>query len=270
LLAEVLDEGYLRHSPRKAAARIERLLGELGDIPAVHQKKTELLRARARLEERAPGDEQREFELAFQPGEFRLPGPARAWLGYDFNEGNLGAWNAGDWLYDGLGFVLGPRTPIQGWDQLASERGMSLILKTPLVLDRLDLTLRFEALQGEAPGRLLWVTVGDFQVALGAADLPGAGDGARFLLGTDEPRVFLQRLLGGAGRREEVPLVPGAPPRELRIKASGRSGRCEVTLDGLRLADTSGLRVPSSKTYALHLRSWGSVRVLSASIEGGR
>ncbi|HEX6883748.1 MAG TPA: protein kinase [Planctomycetota bacterium] len=270
LLADVLDEEFRRHSPRMAQARLARLLGEFADLGIVKQQRGELLRLRARLEESAPHDVERELKRAFAPDLLELTSLSRVRLGYRFDEGRLGAWEAGDWVFDGLGMVLGPREPILGWDQLAAERGLRLVLRTPLVPDAFELRLRFEALQGESPGRLLWVSAAGFQLALGGTDLPGAAPGPRFLVGTDEPNAFLQRLMAGEGKRAEAVLVPGAPPRELVLRGLRRSGRGEVLLDGVSLGPLAGLRAPPSDARAMVLRSWGSVRVLEVTLEAGR
>src|SRR6185503_18463425 len=270
LLDDVFDAEFRRRSPLKAQARVQRLLEELADVPAVKSQSSELAKIRDSLEESAPKDAEREFQRVFAPTTLELASFARARLGYDFSEGRPGAWDWGDWVFDGLGLVLGPRATIQGWDQLAAERGLRLVLRTPLVPDNFELRLRFEVLQGETPGRLLWVTAGGFQLALVGADLPGSTGGPRHLVGTEDGKVFVQRLLNGEGKRAESLLVPRTQPHELRLKAQRRSGRCELYLDGQLLEDTAGLRAPPSDARALLLRSWGSVRVLEANIEGGR
>jgi serine/threonine-protein kinase len=270
LLGDVLDPEFRRHSSRLAQARVARLLEEFGDVAAVKQQRGELLRIRAGLEETAPKDAEREFQRVFAPDRLELTPLARVRLGYDFGEGRLGAWESGDWGFDGLGMVLGPRATVQFWDQLEKQRGLRLILRTPLVPDVFELSVRFEALAGEAPARLLWVTAGGFQMALGGADLPGSTGGPRFLVGTEDGKAFLQRLLAGEGERAESLLVPGTPPRELHFKALRRAGRCELSLDGVPLEETTGLRAPPSDARALTIRSWGSVRVLAMTVEGGR
>jgi tRNA A-37 threonylcarbamoyl transferase component Bud32 len=270
LLNDVFDAEFRRRTPLKAQARVTRLLEDLADVPAVKSQSAELLKIRASLEESAPQDAEREFQRVFAPSTLELEPFARVRLGYDFSEGRTGAWDRGDWVADGLGLVLGPRSAVQGWDQLAAERGVRLVLRTPLVPDNFELRLRFEALKGETPARLLWVTAGGFQVALSAADLPGSTGGARHLVGTEDGKLFLQRLLDGEGKRTESLLVPGTPPRELWFKGQRRSGRCQLFLDGLELESTAGLRAPPSDARALQIRSWGSVRVLSVTIEGAR
>jgi hypothetical protein len=269
LLDDVLDAEFRRHSPRVAQARVARLLDAFADVPQVKQQRTELLKIKAGLEESAPRDAELEFQRVFAPDRLELTPLARVVLGYDFGEGRLGSWESGDWVFDGLGFELGPRAPVLGWDQLAAQQGMRLILKAPFVHDSLELTLRFEALQGESPARCLWLTAGGFQVVLSAPDLPG-GSGPRFLVGTDEGKAFLQRLLAGEGKPAESLLVPGTPPRELRFRAQRRSGRCELWLDGVLLESSAGLKAPAGNARAVQLRSWGSVRVLGVTLEGGR
>ena len=262
-------EEFPRQNPRIARARLARLLDELGDVPLVKQQRSELLRLRAGLEESAPKDVEREFQRVFLPDWHKLTPTARVRFGYDFGEGHLGAFESGDWVFDGLGMVLGPFAAIQGWDQLAAENGLRLLLKTPLVPDSFELRLRFEALQGEAPGRLLWLTAGGFQLALGASDLPGTDGGARFLVGTEDGKTFLMRLLAGEGKRSGTIVVPGTPPRELVLSAHRRSGRYDCTLDGAPLAETAGLRAPPSDARSLELRSWGAIRILDVTLEGG-
>ncbi len=270
LLDDVLDAEFRRHSPRVAQARVARLLDLFGDVALVKQQRAELLKIRAGLEESAPLDAQREFQRVFAPDRLELTSLARVRLGYDFDEGRLGGWEAGDFVFDGLGLVLSPRAPVQSWDQLAAEHGLRLILRTPFVHDSFELVLRFEALQGESPARLLWLTAGGFQVAVSAPDLPGGNGAPRHLVGTDESNTFLQRLLAGEGKRNTSLLAPGTPPRELRFKAQRRSGRCELYLDGVLLEESSGLKAPPSSARALQIRSWGSVRVLGITLEGGR
>jgi hypothetical protein len=116
----------------------------------------------------------------------------------------------------------------------------------------------------------VWLTVGGFQVALCAAELPGTGGGPRHLLGTEEGPAFVQRLLAGEGKGTETLLVPGGPPRELSFKGYRRSGRCELRLDGVLLEASAGLRAPPSDARRLLVRSWGSVRVLEVVLEAGR
>lgn len=270
LLDDVLDAEFRRHSPRVAQARVARLLDTFGDVTLVKQQRVELQRIRASLEESAPLDAEREFQRVFAPDRLELTSLARVRLGYDFAEGRLGAWESGDFVFDGLGQVLSPRATVQGWDQLAAERGLRLILRTPFVHDSFELVLRFEALQGESPARLLWLNAAGFQVALSAPDLPGGNGAPRFLVGTDEGNAFLQRLLAGEGKRSGSLLAPGTPPRELRFKAQRRSGRCELYLDGVLLEESTGLKAPPSTARALLIRSWGSVRVLGITLEGGR
>ncbi|MSR62846.1 MAG: serine/threonine protein kinase [Planctomycetes bacterium] len=273
LLAELLDPRARKESPRVALARAARLLDEFGDLPAVRQQRAELLKLRSGLEESAPRDAEREFQRAFSPDpdKLKLLPLARVTLGYDFSEDRLGAWESGDWAFDGLGFTLAPRAAVLGWDQLAAEKGLELALRAPLVPDRFELRLRFEALQGETPARLLWISAAGFQIALSAADLPGASGAPGFLLGTEDGNAFVQRLLSSGGKGRDAPLlVPGTPPRELRLRAQRRSGRCELWLDGTQLDSSTGLRAPPSDPRAIVVRSWGSVRVLAVTIEGGR
>ena len=269
LIADVLDAEFRRRSPHVAQVRVARLLDELGDVAPVKQQRAELVKIRAALEENAPRDAELEFRRVFMPDSLEFTALARVKLGYDFGEGRLGAWESGEWVFDGLGFVLGPRAPVLGWDQLAAQRGMRLILRAPLVHDSLDLVVRFEARQDETPARLLWLTAGGFQVLLSAPDLPGVGAGPRYLVGTEDGNAFLQRMLAGEGKRAESLLVPGTPPRELRLKALRRSGRCELYLDGVLLERTS-LKAPAASARALQLRSWGSVRVIGVALEGVR
>jgi hypothetical protein len=270
LLDDVFSEEFRRHSPRMAQARLARLLDEFADLALVKQQRNELLRLRALLEENAPKDVERELQRLLAPDQLELTALSRVRLGYGFEEGRLGAFDAGDWVFDGLGMVLGPREPVLGWDQLHAQRGLRLILRSPLVLDSFELRVRFEALQGEAPGRLLWLHAAGFQFALGAEDLPGASSGPRFLAGTEEASVFLKRLMDGEGKRVGAVLVPGTPPRELVLRAQRRSGRAELTLEGESIGPLAGLRAPPSEARSLWIRSWGSVRVLEVSLEAGR
>jgi tRNA A-37 threonylcarbamoyl transferase component Bud32 len=269
LFEGVLKPDFLRDSPRVAQARVTRLLTEFADTALVKQQRAELQRIRTALEERAPRDAELELERMFLPTHLELPSSAKVRLTYDFGEGRLGAWESGEWVFDGVGFVLGPSATIQGWDQLAVEKGLHFPLRTPLVPDSFVLTLRFEVQQGESPGRLLWLSAGGFQLALCAADLPGSSGPSRHLLGTEEGSTFLQRMLAGEGRSVEGLLVPGRPPRELRLEGYRRSGRCVLYLDDERLASVS-LRAPPSDARSIQIRSWGSVRVLSAVLETGR
>jgi len=270
LLEDVLDSEFRRHSPRVAQARVARLLDELASVPLVRQQRGELLRIRQSLEDSAPRDIEREFQRLFQPDDLELDALSRVHLTYDFGDNRLGAWESGDWVFDGLGRVLGPRAPVLAWDQLAAQHGMRLILRTPLVTDTLEFRLRFEVRQSEAPGRLLWITVAGFQVALLGSDLPGTTGVPRILVGTEEGNAFLQRLLAGEGKRSEGLIVPGTPPRELYFKGYRRSGRCELYLDGVLLESSPGLRAPPSEARALLIRSWGEIRVTGATVEGGR
>jgi hypothetical protein len=270
LLERVLDPELQGHSPRVVQARIARLLEAFGDLPLVKQQRSELLRLRASLEEREPRADELEFRRVYAPDRVELSALGRVTLGYDFDEERLGAWESGDWVFDGLGRVLGREAAIAGWDQLTAERGLRLILRSPLVADSFELFLRFEALQGEVPARLLWVTAGGFQLALTASELPGAASGPRFLVGTEEGNAFLQRLLAGEGTRSEALILPGGPPRDLRFKVLRRRGRCELYLDGVQLANATGLRTPPLDAPSLTIRSWGAVRVLAVEIEGGR
>ncbi|MEQ1892195.1 MAG: serine/threonine-protein kinase [Planctomycetota bacterium] len=269
LLDSVLKPEFRRYSPRIAQARLGRLLDEFGDLSFVKQQRAELQRLEASLEAEAPRDLEREFQRVFAPDRLELSSLGRAHLAWDFDGGRLGAWEGGDWAFDGLGFSLGPNATITAWDQLAAEDGMRLALLLPLKPDSFEFTLRFEALQGEVPARLLWITAAGFQIALGADELPGTPSGARFLVASDDPQSFLQRVMAGQGTRSERLLVPGAAPRELAFKAQRRSGRFELWLDGTLLT-TSGLRAPPSEARMLVIRSWGAIRVHGATLEGGR
>ena len=270
LLDDVFDPAFQRHSPRVAHARVVRLLDQFGNVALVKQQRAELLRLRASLEASEPEDAEREFQRAFDPDRLDLGVLGRVRLEYDFGEGRLGGWDGGGFEFDGLGLTLGPRSSIVGWDQLAAESGMRLGLKSPFVADTFELRLRFEALQGENPGRLLWIDAGGFQLVLCGADLPGLGGGPRFLLAVEDGNALLQRILAGEGKPVEGLSVPGAPPRELTFKGYRRSGRCEVTLDGQPLEASAGLRAPPSEARSIQIRSWGAVRLLGATLEGGR
>jgi hypothetical protein len=114
MLADVLDPEFRRHSSRVAQARLTRLLNDFGDVQLVKQQRGELLRLRQSLEESAPRDAEREFQRVYAPGRLEISPLSRVVLGYDFTEGNLGAWESGDWVFDGLGLVLGPRATILG------------------------------------------------------------------------------------------------------------------------------------------------------------
>jgi len=268
----IRDPAFQEHSARIAVLRIGRLLDEFGDVPLVREQRSELVRLRTRLEERVRPRDQGEFERVFQPTRVEPSALGRVTLYYEFKDNRLGAWEAGDWTHDGLGLVLGARFPVASFADLAAERGLRLALQEPLNPDSLEVTLRFEALQGDQPASYLWLSVVGFQVALGAPEPGASGASAepRFLVGTDEADTFLQRFAGGEGKRAQSLLVPGGPPRELRFKAARRSGRCELYLDGALLERTSGLKAPPSDARALSVRSWGAVRLLSVVIEGQR
>jgi len=270
LLGSVMDSDFQAHSPRVALARIARLLDEYGDLQAVRPVRPELLRLRAQLEQRERPDDERELRRVFRPQRLELSPQGRVKLHYDFADGERGGWEPGDWLFDGLGLSLSPASPVLGWDEVAAQRGLRLVLSEPFDPDNLELVLRFEATQGDRGARLFWLTAVGFQIALTAGDLPGTPAGQRFLIGTDEPRSFLQRVVAGEGRRAEPLLIPGGPPHELRFRASRRAGRCELLLDDVLLEQTSGLRAPGGDPRSIVLRSWGTLRVLSATVEGGR
>lgn len=270
LLESVLDPEFRRHSPRVAQARLRLLLEEHGELPAVKSQRAELQRLQAGLEAGVPQDIEREFERVFAPDELDLTKLGRVRLSWDFDGGRLGAWESGDWSFDSLGFTLGPTGTVTAWDQLMAEDGLRLALRLPLKPDSFEFTLRYEALSGEVPARVLWITAAGFQIALCADELPGAPRGGRFLVATDEPQTFLERLIAGQGSRAERLLVPGSPPRELTFRAQRRAGRCELLLDGELLLSTTGLRAPPSEARTLVIRSWGSVRVHATSLEGGR
>jgi len=270
LLESVLDPEFRRHSARVAQARLRILLEEYGELPAVKGQRAELQRLQASLEAGAPQDLEREFRRAFDPDRLELSSLGRVRMAWDFDGGRLGAWESGDWSFDSLGFTLGPTGTITAWDQLMAEDGLRLALRLPLKPDTFEFTLRYEALQGEVPARVLWITAAGFQIALCADELPGSPSGARFLVTSDEAPVFLERVIAGQGTRVPRLLVPGAPPRELTFRAQRRAGRCELLLDGEPLLETSGLRAPPSEARALVIRSWGAVRVHGVSLEGGR
>ena len=269
LYESVVDADFTAHNPKIAQQRLARLLDEFTDVPFIRQQRQELLKLRAGLE---PDREQRgepEFRKLFDPDVLELSPLGRVTLRYDFSKGRTGAWDLGDWIYDGLGLALGPRR-VNGWDELAAERGLELALREPFVTDSVDITLRLEALAGEQPARLLWLTAVGFQVALSAPELPGTRPGPRFLVGTDDGPAFLQRVLANEGQRAEAVLVPGGPQRELRFKAARRAGRYELYLDGVLLQESSGLRAPPPDARSLVFRSWGTVRILSISVDGTR
>ena len=170
-----LADDFRRSDARIVLVRIARLLEEFADVPLVKQQRAELVRLRSGLERGSPGDAEAEYRRLFDPDHLDLSSLSRVTLRYDFADGGLGAWESGEWVHDGVGLVLDPRQNIISWDQLAAERGLRLFLREPLVLDRIELTLRFEALLGEVPARVLWITAGGFQVALSAPELPGSG-----------------------------------------------------------------------------------------------
>ncbi len=267
LLESIFDAGFQAQSPRIVLARIARLLDDYEDLPSVRQSRTELLRLREKLEQPRASDEA-EFARVYQPDELRLTPLGRVVLGFDFGEGRLGAWEGGDWVFDGLGFVA--REAAQSWSDLERERGLRLVLKPPLDPDSFELTLRLEQPLSSGPPRLCWISAAGFQVALVGPGLAGTEKGGRFLVGTEEGSAFLRRLAAGDGERRESLLVAGGPPHELRFRAHRRAGRCELYLDGALLEQTSGLRAPSPEAVAIVVRSWEPVRLLAAAIEGGR
>jgi tRNA A-37 threonylcarbamoyl transferase component Bud32 len=269
LYESVIDPGFQGHSPRIALLRVARLLEEFADVPLVRQQRGELVRIRARLEEDERPSEQAELSRRFSPTTMELSSLGRVTLGYDFGEGLLGAWQRGDWAFDGLGLRLDPDIEVGGWDELAGQRALALALVEPFRPDHVEVVVRFETLGGARPGRLLWLSVAGFQVTLGSGDLPGAS-GPRHLMSSDDGDAFLQRLMAGEGRSSGALLVPGGPPRVLRFRAARRSGRCELYLDDVLLGQSSGLRAPAGDGRWLGLRSWGGVRVLSVILEGDR
>jgi len=191
-------------------------------------------------------------------------------LAFDFAEGHLGAWEAGDWAFDGLGFALAAHDPVQDWSDLETERGLRLDLRAPLVPDSFELTLRLEQPQSSGPPRLFWISAGGFQVAMVGPGLAGPERGARFLVGTEEASAFLAQLAEGEGQRVETLLAAGGPPHEIRLRVNRRAGRCELWLDGAQLEETSGLRAPPSAARSIIVRSWEPVRVLGITLEGRR
>ena len=263
LLLRTLDEGSGERSPDTVLRRIKVLLEDYGDVAPVRERRQELLDLRDRLVRSRGAGSEEELRRAYRPAELELPRPSRARLRYAFDGHDAGAWDRGEWRFDGRGWSLPRGTP--SWPDLLEQRGPRLALREPLDLGTGNFVASFTIEQPDEPPALLLLSVAGFHIAFSGPGLPGGDGEARWLVGMGTADELVQRVRRGEGTLDPELLARGGR-HTIELVAYRGSGRLDLQLDGRALRGFSPT-APTSSELAVLVRSWEPVRLVAFELE---
>jgi len=264
LLDQVTDEA-MAESPVRAMAAIETLLTEYADDRDVRLKRAVLLERREQLLERT-----RNFDLAYGPDVLEEQPDGSVRMRFEFDEPNVGAWEALSWRYEGAGWSS-PRV-VKDWETLARDAGAQLILRPPLNTARdVEVKVRFEVIDESAPPQLLLVSLLGFHAALTGPGLPVVDRErhSRWMVRDGAVADALDELRRGKGEETTGRGLRRGEEQELVLRVNAQRGEASLSLDGTLLGSRS-FRGRGREPASLVLRSWDPIRVLSIELSGSR
>jgi hypothetical protein len=267
LLARI-DQGNQARAPSAVQHRVERLINEYADLPQVRERLSELRALSRQLRQHERPTEEVRIRRIYDPNELSFPSSREVVMAFDFGSLRRGAWQRGDWIYDGAGWARTDK--VQRWEELAEQRGPRLFLNEPLDPDSLQVDFTFEQ-TWEGPPQLVLISVGGFHVAFCGSGLPGEQHEPRYLIGTGALEEFVEQIRGGEGtpddqliRRDETHTV------RLSVYRPGGSGsRLKLEFDGRPLAEVPRALVHED-VPSIEFRSWEPVTLKRIVIETGR
>ena len=260
-LALVFDRDRQGRSRSNVIVRINRLIDHYAEIPEVRDRLGELRRLRDELRARPNRTLEERLRADYGPTTLDFPRLGRVVLDFLFESRNVGAWQHGDWKFDGAGWVQDKET--QGWASFAHQRGPRLILTEPLDATKFELRVEFDEYEG--PPQLVIVSVAGFHVALSGPGLPGSGERNRYLIGTGDFDSFLARVRKGEGEAT-TELLATNEQHTLELSGYRSGGRLRITFDG-RLLDEVRYRVPADPNVSVDVRSWEPIRLRRVRLE---
>ncbi len=263
-LDSVFDVSFQERAPSSVLAKIDLLLGQYAEQPAVRARLEELRTLRDRLRS-VPLPSSSEFlRSRFGPSSISMPRVGRVELAFDFQGPVVGAWQRRDWLFDGAGWSLG--SEIERWEDLLEEDGPEFLLEAPLDIAQFDLELELESID-EGAHKLLFVSAAGFHVALCGNGLAEGGLRARYLAGTGDPELLLGRVRQGEGRIEDGLFALGKK-HTLRLRAYRPTGHLRIEFDGRQLRELRGSPAAEAER-SIEIRSFERMRLVRAAIEVG-
>lgn len=267
LLAKIDADDQAR-APSAVRQRVDLLITEFADLQQVRERLPELRALSRELRQRAdPTDEQRIVRI-YDPTEVTFPSSREVVMTFDFDSLSRGAWQRGDWVFDGGGWARTDK--VQRWEELAAQRGPRLFLNEPLDPDSLLVEFTFEQLW-PGPPQLVLISVGGFHVAFCGSGLPGEEHTPRYLIGTGDLEEFIERIRNGEGTPDDQLVKPDATHTvSLFVYRPGGSGsRLKLEFDG-RLLDEVPRALVGDDIPAIEFRSWEPVTLKRVVVETGR
>jgi hypothetical protein len=268
LLARTLSADRAGRSPDIDVHRINTLLGQYRDTEVVKANRRRLVDLRDRLMDPSSRASEEVFRSVFRPDGFEFLRLSRVRMSFSFAAQEAGAWEPGDWVFDGVGWTHRGDVPM--WSDLVAQRGPRLVLKQPLDADKsyFEVELTIDQLEESGPPRLLLLSVGGFHVAFCGPALPGSDGWPRLLMGVEGIEDFVARVREGEAEKMLNLLEPGAR-HKIVLTGYRRSGYFDLSLDGRSLS-RAHLGIPIPEDRSVVVRSWEPVRLVEASVEAKR
>jgi hypothetical protein len=268
LLARTLSADRDGRSPDIDVHRINTLLGQYRDTEVVKANRRKLIELRERLMDPSSRASEEVFRSVFRPDGFEFLRLSRVRMSFSFAGQEAGAWEPGDWVFDGVGWTH--RGDVAEWGDLVAQRGPRLVLRQPLDADQsyFEVVLTIDQLEESGPPRLLLLSVGGFHVAFCGPGLPGSDGWPRLLMGVGEPEELVERVRKGEAKKMLSLLRPGER-HQIVLSGYRRSGYFDLSLDGRSLR-RAHLGIPIPEDRSVVVRSWEPVRLIEASVEAKR
>jgi hypothetical protein len=207
-----------------------------------------------------------DFQAAFHLPSERIEFPSnrqRATLHFEFGAATAGSFAPASWTPDGRGWIA-PRNARTDKEMLA-DAGPTLLLRDPLKIQSeiFEIQLEFEQ-PPDSPPDLLLVSVAGFQIVL------TGGRNARCLVETGDPALAVLHARAAEGGKSFEGLDRGGR-YVLRLVLNRAAGRAQVEGEWKRLLEILPVAPRGDeKNLALTVRSFESVRLISATIEAAR
>ncbi len=189
-------------------------------------------------------------------------------MAFDFESLKRGAWQRGDWIYNGAGWARTDK--VQRWEELADQRGPRLFLNDPLDPGSLQVDFTFEQ-SWPGPPQLVLISVGGFHVAFCGSGLPGERHEPRYLIGTGDLEEFVERIRSGEGTPDDR-LIQRDATHTVRLsvyRPGGSGSRLKLAFDG-RLLDEVPRALVHEDVPGIEFRSWEPVTLKRVVVETGR
>jgi len=267
LLARI-DKGNQARAPSAVRQRVERLINEYADLPRVRERLPELRALSRKLRQQERPSEETRIRRIYDPTELSFPSSREVVMTFDFESLRRGAWQRGDWIFDGAGWARTDK--VQRWEELANQRGPRLFLNDPLDPGSLQVDFTFEQ-SWPGPPQLVLISVGGFHVAFCGSGLPGEQHEPRYLIGSGDLEEFVERIRGGEGTTDDR-LIQRDATHTVRLsvyRPGGSGSRLKLEFDG-RLLDEVPRALVHEDVPAIEFRSWEPVTLKRVVIETGR